>query len=228
MPIIDEIKEQQEKIKNKNMKSKLSYFWDYYKVHTIVILAVILAVSIFISDLVKGPENCIIHALMLNGYPSVDTDELMNEFLTENGYDPSDATAYLEGNLTYTVGSTDNDTVSTMQKFLVMAQAGSLDFLIANLDIINYYSDQMLFYDLRDILPADMLQEYDKAGYLIYAQMDSDSSELSPVGIKGEAFPKLMATGAYDADANPVIAAISTSARTDNMLQFLHYIEQKE
>ena len=228
MPVIDEVKEQHKKIKEQNFKTKLLYFLDYYKMHTIIVLAAIVTLCIFIIHVATEPKAPVIHALMLNGTPAEDTAELMHEFLTENGYNADDESAYLEYGLSYTIGSTDNDTVSTMQKFLIMAQSGTLDFLIANDTIIEYYSDQMLFYDLRDVLPSDMLQAYDKAGLLVYAQMDPASSELAPVGIKGEAFPKLIATHAYDYEnANPVIAAICTSPRTENMIQFLNFLEQE-
>ena len=227
MPVMDEIKEQQEKVKQRDFKSRLSYFWDYYKVHTIVAIVTVFVLSIFISDFIEGQKDCIIYTLMLNGYPTGDMEAMMDEFLVESGYNPDKVNAFLEGNLTYTINSTDDSTVASMQKLLVMAQSGTVDFLIANDTVIDYYAEQFMFHDLRDILPADMLQEYEQNDYLIYAKTDPESSDLAPVGIKGEAFPRLIATQAYDYEnANPVIAAICTSNRVDNMIQFLNYLEK--
>ena len=39
--VIDEIRQQQMKTKEMSTKGKLEYFWDYYKVHTIVAILVI-------------------------------------------------------------------------------------------------------------------------------------------------------------------------------------------
>ena len=47
MPVMDEIREQHEKVKQKGLKYRLQYFWDYYRTPTIVtILGVILAISL--------------------------------------------------------------------------------------------------------------------------------------------------------------------------------------
>ena len=36
----DEVKEQQQKLKGKPFKEKWAYFWEYYKIQTLVIIAV--------------------------------------------------------------------------------------------------------------------------------------------------------------------------------------------
>ena len=41
MAMKDEVKEQQQKLKGKTTREKLEYFWDYYKVHTILALFVV-------------------------------------------------------------------------------------------------------------------------------------------------------------------------------------------
>ena len=37
----DEVKEQQQKLKGKPFKEKWAYFWEYYKIQTIVVIAVL-------------------------------------------------------------------------------------------------------------------------------------------------------------------------------------------
>lgn len=37
----DEVKEQQQKLKGKPFKEKWAYFWEYYKIQTLVIIAVL-------------------------------------------------------------------------------------------------------------------------------------------------------------------------------------------
>ncbi len=50
--VIDEIRQQQMKTKEMSAKGKLEYFWDYYKVHTIVAILVIFFAAMFIRDIV--------------------------------------------------------------------------------------------------------------------------------------------------------------------------------
>ena len=41
--IIDEIREQQRKMKDMTWKERFAYYWEYYKVHTIVTIVAIIA-----------------------------------------------------------------------------------------------------------------------------------------------------------------------------------------
>ena len=45
-----EIKEQHRKTKNMSLKGKLGYFWDYYRIHTAVVLAVLVLAVMFIRQ----------------------------------------------------------------------------------------------------------------------------------------------------------------------------------
>ena len=38
MSIWEETKEQRQKMKGKSLKEKWNYFWEYYKIHTLVII----------------------------------------------------------------------------------------------------------------------------------------------------------------------------------------------
>ena len=57
MAMRDEVREQQNKLKGKTFKEKLDYFWDYYKVHTIVLVFSIVVISVFVKDIVTSKDN---------------------------------------------------------------------------------------------------------------------------------------------------------------------------
>ena len=63
--VIDEIREQQLKTKDMSAKGKLAYFWDYYKVHTIVILLVLIFGGALIHDIVSAKDYCF-SSIMMN------------------------------------------------------------------------------------------------------------------------------------------------------------------
>lgn len=227
MAIIDEIKEQQAKLKDKSFQEKLGYFWDYYKIHTALAVFVLILLISFISNYRESSKECVIYALLLNGYPVTDTNALLQEFLVENGYEAEKVNAYIESNMTLSLETPDPSSVATMQKLSVLAQSGDLDVVVATEDVTAYYAEQEFFYDLRDILPEEKLQQYEAAGQLVYEQASPTDSTLVPVGIKGEAFPRLMETQAYDKDDKPVVSVIVTSKRVENALQFLDFLEEK-
>lgn len=224
MPIIDEIREQQKKVKQQGFKSQIRYFWDYYRVHTIIAIIAIVILYLFLSDFRKGQRDCIVYAMMLNGYPETDTEQLMEDFLTENDYDSRKVSAFMETNFSFTPGSLDASTVAVVQKMLAMTQSGTIDILIADTVSMEYFAEQTVLRDLREVLPAVMLDYYEANGYLIFYQADV-SSEPFPIGIHLEAFPKLTETHAYDAQTDtPVVCIISSSPRTDNIVQFLNFL----
>lgn len=225
MPLIDEIKEQQEKVKQRDRKARLRYFWDYYRIHTIIAVVSAVLLYFFLSDYIEGQKDCIIYAMMLNGYPATDTEQLMNEFLTENGYNPKKVHAVMETGLSFTPDSLDHSTVAVIQKLLVMTQSGTIDILIADRASIEYYAEQRILCDLREILPEEMLENYAQQGCLVPYQMDYTSSTVVPVGIQVEAFPRLMETQAYDnTSATHALCVIRTSPRTDAVIQFLSFL----
>ena len=63
--IIDEIREQQHKMKDMTWKERFAYYWEYYKVHTIVTIVAIIAIVCTIRTLVNTKDYAF-YGLMLN------------------------------------------------------------------------------------------------------------------------------------------------------------------
>ena len=54
MSVHEEIREQQKKLKGQGIKAHLQYFWDYYKIHTIVALAAIIFIVVLVKDVTNN------------------------------------------------------------------------------------------------------------------------------------------------------------------------------
>ena len=54
MPVIDDIRDSQKMLKGKGFKYKFQYFWEYYRVPTIIILAVIAIVVSIITTMIRN------------------------------------------------------------------------------------------------------------------------------------------------------------------------------
>ena len=88
----DEIREQHQKMKGKSRKEKFAYFWEYYKVHTLVaILVLILGGSMIYS--IATQKDIIMEAAFVNTYLSnalemdTGTEEMASEFIAFSGAD---------------------------------------------------------------------------------------------------------------------------------------------
>ena len=66
MSVVEEIREQQRKaLSTMSFKEKLAYFWDYYKIHTLVAVALIIVAVTVIYQLVTSKDYAF-YATMIN------------------------------------------------------------------------------------------------------------------------------------------------------------------
>ena len=56
MAVSDDIRKEKEKAKDMSFKGKLSYFWYYYKVHTIVAIVIIVFLCALIKDISSSKD----------------------------------------------------------------------------------------------------------------------------------------------------------------------------
>ena len=72
MAVSDEIKEQHDKVKQMGFKARMAYFWEYYRIPTIVILAVIVLAFFLIHDIVRHKRNYVSYLYYTNSKILID------------------------------------------------------------------------------------------------------------------------------------------------------------
>lgn len=139
------------------------YFWDYYKLHIFVILAVVG----FIGNLTYTKlteKNIVLSGVLLNQY-NILADELVlnlqTDFLTEQGIDMEENKAEFNTSLRYAHSgdSTLND--AAIQGLMAQCTAGSLDFVTGDLEAMTLFAYGDYFYDLREVLTEKELEQYE-------------------------------------------------------------------
>ena len=113
MPVIDEIKEQQKKVKNLSLKGRIHYFWDYYRIHTIVIILAVVLISFFIRDLILGNREEVLSIAVINSPITLDDDAIMNDFASYADIDLKKYQANLDSTMTLKFSSGDSSTENT-------------------------------------------------------------------------------------------------------------------
>lgn len=76
---------------------------------------------------------------------------------------------------------------------------------------------------LNEILPEDLYAELDEQGLILYFQPEEYGKDY-PIGIYIGDAPKLQALDLYPEDAEPVLAIVSISPRTEMAVAFVEYI----
>lgn len=173
MPVIDDIKENHEKLKGKGFKYGFSYFWEYYKIPT---LAVIL-VGIFLFSLIKTvvtSKDIAFEAILMNA--AVAPDE--TAFAEQIGIDPKKEQVFFDSSYIMNVdpNSYSETTYVNSQKLMAVIASGSADVMLADPLMAGSYFNADIFGDLRDFFTVDELEALgDKV--IWNAPVDPDTGE---------------------------------------------------
>ena len=171
MPILDDIRTERKKIRNKSLKQKFSYFWTYYKAYFIVAVLIAALVSTFVFKR-KEPE-IILSGSMLNVFVKTDQaspeEKIANEFRKYYEYDPRKKSIELNTALFY-VANSKNETYEnyqTMQSLLTKTAVGKLDFITGDIQTMLELTYNGFFFDLREVLSKEQIEKFEP--YILYA-----------------------------------------------------------
>lgn len=178
----DEIKEQQKKaFATMSLKEKFAYFWDYYKIHTIVVICVIAFVISFVQQM-RANKPYAFYAVLLNAYAGLentDTSTLWEEeFLTFAGIDPETYRVCIDTSLTQSAGGGSQYEMANRQKMAAMMHTGDIHAIVADTETFESYAHMETFYDLSEVLTEDELALYqDLLYYTDAAAFDEDDGD---------------------------------------------------
>lgn len=254
MAIRDEIKAtRKDLIENGTRKQKIAYFFDYYTVHTVVIVAVLIFAIGFIYHQVTKPEvvlgGQLINVLSFEeGNPVEDLKSGFMEYIDMNTkeYDFS-LNSFLHYKLVEDSPQAQESDYTSAKTFATLCAAGEVDFVSSPLNSILEHGYGDLLVNLEDVLSAEDLAKYEP--YFLYV-------DLAVVKQKAEAFENNMnpsdipcldptkpaemeqpipifidvtkcekMTNIYDYSSDTIVIAIAVNApNPDRISDFLAYI----
>lgn len=178
--VFEEIREQQKKaFATMSFKEKLAYFWDYYKIHTIVAVCVIIFVISFVRQIQENKPYAFYAVLInaLNGLDSNDTNVIWeNEFLDYAGIDPETYRVCIDTSITQSSNGGSQYEMANRQKMAAMMHAGDIHVIIADTESFEDYAHVETFYDLSQIFTDEELAPYaDLLYYTDAAAFDEDT-----------------------------------------------------
>lgn len=176
----DEIREQQKKaFATMSPKEKLSYFWDYYKIHTLVIICAVIFVISFIRQIQENKPYAF-YAVLINALNGLDSNDINviweNEFLEYAGIDSETYRVCIDTSITQSSDGGSQYEMANRQKMAAMMHAGDIHVIIADTETFEDYAHVETFYDLSQIFTEEELAPY--ADFLYYtdaAAFDEDT-----------------------------------------------------
>ena len=157
-----------------SFKEKLAYFWDYYKIHTLVTVVVLTLAATFIYQYVTNKDYGF-YAALVNASLNLSNSELAAAWAEEfQEYAPIDPDEYLvdiDTSITLSEGFDPQYALTNEEKMLVMMQTGTVSSIVADTETFEKYARNEYFYDLKTLLSAEELEKY--TPYLYYTDAAS-------------------------------------------------------
>lgn len=175
MPVIDDIKESQSKLKGKGFKYKFQYFWEYYRVATFITIGALILVGSIIKTVVTAKDPAF-EAIMINaiGKPSEEAFAAELQIDTKKFEVNFDSSYMMSG-----LDSFDQTTYASMQKLMAVVASASADVCLTPAEYGEHYAKSDMFMDLREVYDEKFLEDLgDKVIWLKLNDPDTDK----PVG----------------------------------------------
>jgi len=166
MSVSDDIKKQRNKVKKKGFMATLSYFYDYYKIPVIIFLVVALLVFFFVRDMLASKPYGF-YCIMFNVTDKTYSDLIVEDFSEFADIDLDTYTCYIDMNTTLNTENYNEYDLATQQKIAAVTAAASLDCVVADPSVFALLARSDYFYDLRDILTDEQLEEYEDYIYYV-------------------------------------------------------------
>lgn len=179
--VVEEIREQQKKaFAAMNFREKLAYFWDYYKIHTIAAICIIVFLISFINSYLSNKPYAF-YAVLLNAADTEANRETptlwADEFLEYAEIDPEAFQVNFDTTTDIT-DSGDQYELANRQKMAAMMQVGDIHAIVADTETFESYARLENFYVLTDTFSEEELAPY--ADYLYYtdaADFDQETGD---------------------------------------------------
>ncbi len=161
MPVMDEFREEREKIKTAPFKVKVKYFWDYYKVHTLATAAALALLIFGIVEIVNRTENALFVAVVNSlEYESEFTRSLTDSFTEYEELDTKKYSVNIDNSMNIVSNPTTEIDMYAPQKMMVYTSSGDLDIIISDNECFEAYANQGLFTDLRTVFTEKEIADF--------------------------------------------------------------------
>ena len=198
MAVRDEIREQQKKLKGQGFKAHWDYFWEYYKIHTIVVIVALFFIVTLVRDMLNKKPYAL-YAIFVNSQGIEIQNFLQDGFAEYAGIDTKSESVLVDTSANVITSSIDTTTVATSEKIMALIAASELDVFVSDVSVSYHYASQETFMDLRDVFDADELEAlsdrlfYVDKGYIDY--------------LASEEYTDYITTGKFDHDNRYAVMA---------------------
>ena len=205
------------------MKDKIWYIFEYYKFHMIAVILFLSLLWVVGSSIYRQSFTTRLTFAIVNDYSGGNSsmEPLENGLKEGLGFGKKDLIEINDG-LFINVDEVNASeyAYASMAKIAALAAGGDLDIIIADPKTLAHYESQDAFLDLKDFLPADLVEQADKEDLFFYTDNAAGQSTAAAVSLATTDFSDM--TGA--AIQAPYLAVIASSRHTDDTLRAIRWL----
>jgi len=199
---------QPESLKNADFKTKLGYFLDYYKVHTFIIIGILIfLIAMICGNLTK--KDIVFNAALVHcsDVSEEATSAFFENYIAYAGIDLNKHEVKINCN---------------PSRLMLDMAAAQVDVVVSGSE--RFAEDAALnsFYDLREIMTEEQLAKYEPYFYY-YPAIPEEMEQPVPVGLFVTDCTVLTETYHFDEDY-VVIGIVGNAPHIENALKFIDYL----
>ncbi len=219
MPFKEKVKFEIFKIKSqKGFKKKFEYIYEYYKLWIFGILIFGLFVFALVDAQIQNSKEDLIYVAVLNsGIVSNNESTLMNDFAEYMEMNPKKQKATLDVSYTIDSDMSTEQSYNSSMKLYAQFASKSVDAIIANPDMFNFYCNMNAFHHLDEVLPADFVEAHSED---FVTGIDEDGNEF----IMGLDLSNCKRAEDLLYRETPILSIISNSENLDRTIEFVKFL----
>lgn len=176
----DAIQERKRVFKELSPKEKAGYIFDYYKIPIIGGILLAILIGFLLYHYIFENQDTLVYGMYVN----ISADEMTSQdvpadYMTYSNHSTKDYRTYFEGNLFMgtDLGVEAESDYSTVMKLATTIAAKQLDFLVCDDYVFENYEKVAGYADLSELLPADLFEQMESEGRIIYGQGTEENAE---------------------------------------------------
>lgn len=146
-----------------SFKGKLAYFWDYYKIHSLAAVC-LLIVAISVIHQIVSHKDCAFYAMILNTgtpeYENETSEKWADEFGQYAQIDTDEYEVSIDASISLSQTTDLQYRAVNQQKIAAMIQTGSINAMVAETETFEKYAQFECFYTLDDVMGAEEIEKY--------------------------------------------------------------------
>lgn len=219
---------EKEKLREMSFKEKVSYLWEYYRMHAFVFILVVAITSSVVYNIVKPKIETKLYAAMINNVITEEyLDQLEIKFAEHLELDP--AAEKIELNPQFQFGGSPEYTMNLKQVLTTYVAAQDVDIIIAPESEFSEYALYGYMSTISDLLPTDLYTSLADQFYITKMEVEP-GEEIYEEGVFGIYLTdtKLLKEHTVVPPEEPyLLGIVANSRREENVVEFIRYLFDK-